>query len=182
MPPAAVSDPPQPMVDTELPADVSAEQSDAIDQAVPAVAKAMAPADDSDVIEQPAPVAAKAIVPDAAVDDAAHEEVARVRAELAAGEVARAAASRRNAIVMAQKLEQQARQMRRDSDAAWDRAQQAAAAAAQRAASEYKNAHLQKVTALEEKSRQASEQARRIRAAADAEVNRAMQRLGQISA
>lgn len=140
------------------------------------------PAEQPVVIEQTAPVAAQAAVSDEIVDAAAHEEVARVRAELAAGEVARAAASRRNAVAMAQKLEQKARQMNRDSDAAWGRAQQAAAAAAQRAASEYKNSRMQKVKELEEKSRQASEQARRIRAAADAEVNRAMQRLGQISA
>jgi len=163
---SAASAAPQPAPDTDVttnvPADVAVEQADDV--------------------TQPAPNVAQAIVSDATVDAAAHEEVARVRAELAAGEVARAAASRRKSVAMAQKLEQQARQLLRDSDAAWGRAQQAAASAAQRAAAEYKASHMQKVKELQEKSRQASEQARRTRAAADAEVNRAMQRLGQISA
>lgn len=162
---------------------IAAEKQSSEASAVPQpVADVDAQAVQPEAVDQPLPAIPQATVSDAAVDGAAHEEVARARAELAAAELLRAADSKRKSLVKAQSLEQQAKQSRRDADAAWDRAQQVAAAAAQRAASEYKRTHMVKVNELEVKSRQASEKARRIRAAADAEVNKAMQSLGQISA
>jgi len=90
-------------------------------------------------------------------------------------------ARQRKALAKAKRLEESASTLRQAAAGTWKKAQQAASVAAQRAAAQYKEKNMHRVQELEQKSKQLASQAQKIRANADAEVNRAMRSLGGIS-
>lgn len=112
------------------------------------------------------------------IDRVAQEEVSHAEVEASTRAVAGAAAKKRQAEQDAKRLMEDAAQYSRQAAALRRQAEKAAVSAARLAAQKYRQEHLQKAAQLQHQSDAKAKQAEAIRAAAEAEVNQAMQRLG----
>lgn len=124
------------------------------------------------------PEVAQVATPAKTVTEAALAEVQKLEVQASTRRLARAAQHKRDADKEVQRLLQEAAKFSKAAEVHKANASKAATAAAAQTAEKYRRDHLKQVQNLELKAQNASKEAQRLRAEADAEVNRAMSEMG----